>query len=92
MPTLQAATDTTKRDFPPDYSTVVRISEQEEEDLPSYEEAAEQEHDIFNRKDVSLGLPLEIEVYSESLKCPHNRIACGSFDIVKQHEIDQEKQ
>ena len=51
VPTLQAATDTTKRDFPPDYSTVVRISEQEEEDLPSYEEAAEQEHDIIVRKD-----------------------------------------
>jgi hypothetical protein len=54
--TLQAATDTTKRDFPPDYSTVVRIRKQEEKDLPSYEEAVEQEHDIVNRKDGSLGI------------------------------------
>ena len=91
MFTLQAVTDTTTRDLPPDYNTVVRIREEEDEDLPSYEEAVDQEHDIINRKDGSLGLPLEIEVYSESLKCPPNRIDCESFDIVKPHEIDWEK-
>ena len=77
------------KDFPPEYNTVVRIREQDEEDPPVYDEAVEQRYDIIKSKDGNIELPLEIEVCSESMS-PPNHMDCETCSIVKQHEINWE--